>query len=600
MSYILTPKKNYLKQYSLFIFFLVYGFFAAAQSTEPADFLCAYNEIDGDVVLVWSPSAEGCGDFVAYNIYAANAYAGPYTLLTSVTDFATFFYTHVGADGTSTTWYYYIQAVYDCPGFSMSVSDTLDNLDPVAPELDYVTVVTGVNVQINWLPSPSPETTSYIIYRDIGGFTPIDTVYGRFTTTYTDYTASPALQVETYTIAAQDSCGNVGPFNNDSHHTILLTNEWAVCTDSIYLYWNLYDTWPEGVAAYEVLLDDDGSGPVVNATLPATETSYIYSGPEFDDGYIFAFTIRALRGDGFAHSESNTRGYIIENNSPVTYHYIRNVTVNADNDIFTQYYPDIDGDIENLSVQRSNDNISYSTLNVATFPGGVPSTYNYTDFSPDPSLHSYYYRSFVNDACNNAVYSGYARTILLEGSNQPDFTNDVHWNAFEIANGTVLNYNLYRNDGSGMHLISTFAADQLNYTDNVVDFLNETEQICYQVEAVYQLDLPDINVSEQLSSFSNTLCMELSPRIYVPNAIAPDGVNNFFKPVILNGIEGTYSMQIFDRYGKLLFETTDIETGWDGSYNGKTMQAGAYGYVISFTATNGQPILKKGNVIVVR
>lgn len=356
-------------------------------------------------------------------------------------------------------------------------------------------------MQINWFPSPSPETTSYIIYRDIGGFTPIDTVYGRFTTTYTDYLALPAAQVETYTIAARDSCGNVGPFNNNSHHTILLTNEWEVCTDSIYLYWNLYDTWTPGVSAYEVLLDDDGSGAVTVATLPPITTSYIYSGPEFDDGYIYAFIIRALRADGTAISESNTRGFIIENYQPVSYYHIRNATVNENNDIFTQFYPDTDGNIENLSVQRSTDNLSYLTISVATFPGGVPFTYNYTDFSPDPSANSYYYQSFVNDACNNQVYSGYARTILLRGNNQPDFTNDIDWNLFEISNGIVLHYNLYRDDGAGMNLISTFTPDQISYTDNVVDFLNEAEQICYQMEAVYQLDLPDINISEQLSSF---------------------------------------------------------------------------------------------------
>lgn len=58
-------------------------------------------------------------------------------------------------------------------------------------------------------------------------------------------------------------------------------------------------------------------------------------------------------------------------------------------------------------------------------------------------------------------------------------------------------------------------------------------------------------------------------------------------------MEDTYSMQIFDRYGKILFETTDIDIGWDGKFNGKTMQVGTYAYVITFTATNGQAVIKK-------
>ncbi|MFN3939857.1 MAG: hypothetical protein ACK4IY_04675, partial [Chitinophagales bacterium] len=273
-----------------------------AQATNPPVFLCAYNEIDGDVILIWGTTVETCGSFVEYNIYASNNLAGPYALLATIPSYSTFFYTHTGADGTFTNWYYYIEAVYDCPGYTFTLTDTLDNADPVAPEINYVSVGVGGNVDISWYPSPSPETTSYIIYRDIGGFTPIDTVYGRFTTNYTDFTATAATQVETYTIAARDSCNNVGPFSTVSHHTILLDNVWELCSDSIYLYWNLYDTWGAGVSAYEVLIDDDGSGPVVHTSLPPLTTSYVYSGPEFDDGYVYAFIIRAVRADGTAIS----------------------------------------------------------------------------------------------------------------------------------------------------------------------------------------------------------------------------------------------------------------------------------------------------------
>ena len=61
-----------------------------------------------------------------------------------------------------------------------------------------------------------------------------------------------------------------------------------------------------------------------------------------------------------------------------------------------------------------------------------------------------------------------------------------------------------------------------------------------------------------------------------------------------------YSMIIFNRYGANIFESNDINIGWDGSYNGETVELGSYGYVITFTATNGQVITKKGNVTVVR
>ncbi|MBK9454906.1 MAG: hypothetical protein IPO24_04645 [Bacteroidetes bacterium] len=168
----------------------------SAQSTLPANLLCVQTAINGDVTLTWSASAEACGGFVEYQIYASTNLAGPYILLTNIAAIGTNAYTHIGADGAVTTWYYYIVAVYSCAGYTMTSSDTLDNLDPIAPEIDYVTVTGGQSV-INWIPSVSPETNSYVIYRENGGFTPIATVYGRFTTSYTDVTGSPTTQFET-------------------------------------------------------------------------------------------------------------------------------------------------------------------------------------------------------------------------------------------------------------------------------------------------------------------------------------------------------------------------------------------------------------------
>ncbi|HAE34818.1 MAG TPA: hypothetical protein DCG22_03430, partial [Bacteroidetes bacterium] len=301
---------------------------AFAQSTTPPFLYCATTDINGDVTLLWEPSGEACGPFIEYHVFAATNLAGPYSLLATLTGVGTDTYIHVGADGAVTTWYYYIEAVYDCPGYTMTPSDTLDNIDPVAPEITSVTVITGGQVRINWEPGPSPETTSYIIYRDIGGFTPIDTVYGRFTTTVVDGTAAPAEQVETYTIAARDSCGNVGPFNENSHHTIKLDVDWTICTDTITLLWNLYDTWPDGIEHQEIWINDDGSGAVLYDIIASFATSYVYSGPEFDDGFINAFYVKAVRADGSTFSDSNTRGFEVNNNQPSAYNVIRNATVN--------------------------------------------------------------------------------------------------------------------------------------------------------------------------------------------------------------------------------------------------------------------------------
>jgi gliding motility-associated-like protein len=59
-------------------------------------------------------------------------------------------------------------------------------------------------------------------------------------------------------------------------------------------------------------------------------------------------------------------------------------------------------------------------------------------------------------------------------------------------------------------------------------------------------------------------------------------------------------MQIFDRYGGLLFETSDLSAAWDGTKNGSPLAMGNYVYAIRFQEPNGNWVEKKGNVLLIR
>ncbi|MBP6091477.1 MAG: gliding motility-associated C-terminal domain-containing protein, partial [Crocinitomicaceae bacterium] len=88
---------------------------------------------------------------------------------------------------------------------------------------------------------------------------------------------------------------------------------------------------------------------------------------------------------------------------------------------------------------------------------------------------------------------------------------------------------------------------------------------------------------------------------YVPNTFTPDGneYNNVFKP-ILTSIVDTYVLQIYNRWGELIFESNDKEVGWDGSYNGTIAQNGAYNWVIKIKTDGTQTHTKRGSVNLLR
>jgi gliding motility-associated-like protein len=57
-------------------------------------------------------------------------------------------------------------------------------------------------------------------------------------------------------------------------------------------------------------------------------------------------------------------------------------------------------------------------------------------------------------------------------------------------------------------------------------------------------------------------------RFWIPNSFTPDGdsLNDIFKPQMIGVYD--YSFSIYDRWGEKIFETNDVNVGWDGYYNG--------------------------------
>ncbi len=88
---------------------------------------------------------------------------------------------------------------------------------------------------------------------------------------------------------------------------------------------------------------------------------------------------------------------------------------------------------------------------------------------------------------------------------------------------------------------------------------------------------------------------------YVPTAFSPnnDGKNDIFKPIPV-GIVSTEWFRVFNRYGQLMFETTQYMKGWDGTYKGRLQPLGNYVWVLKGKGRNGKIIEMRGNVLLVR
>ena len=73
------------------------------------------------------------------------------------------------------------------------------------------------------------------------------------------------------------------------------------------------------------------------------------------------------------------------------------------------------------------------------------------------------------------------------------------------------------------------------------------------------------------------------PEVFIPNAFSPnnDGINDIFLP-ISSCLYEVFQLQIFDRWGNMVFASTNVNIGWDGTYKGNKLPQGAYSYQFKY------------------
>ena len=103
---------------------------------------------------------------------------------------------------------------------------------------------------------------------------------------------------------------------------------------------------------------------------------------------------------------------------------------------------------------------------------------------------------------------------------------------------------------------------------------------------------------------SDTVWVQNGCYLDIPNVFSPngDGVNDYFFPrqFLAKGLT-TFSMNIYNRWGQLIFTTTALDgRGWDGKFNSESQPEGVYVYVIDATFKDGQKEHHQGNVTLLR
>lgn len=164
-------------------------------------------------------------------------------------------------------------------------------------------------------------------------------------------------------------------------------------------------------------------------------------------------------------------------------------------------------------------------------------------------------------------------------------TTIVQETMLSINRGDVLNYlweNLMTGDTAST---STFRA---------------TESGLYSLTVLTSPD--SIFVSDTVEVIFDAKCCKM----LVPNAFTPngDGRNDQFRPIMPdNCMITSFEMQVFNRWGKMIFETTNPNDGWDGRDGSNDAPADVYAFRLKYTAIGNENEISEstqGDVTLIR
>ena len=157
-------------------------------------------------------------------------------------------------------------------------------------------------------------------------------------------------------------------------------------------------------------------------------------------------------------------------------------------------------------------------------------------------------------------------TVLTPLRKDPGYTQFEWYPSTYLSNASI-EHPLFRSNKS------------INYT------LTRTEVLtACKVEDIYKMDVSDL-VAVSI------------PKAFTPNN---DNLNDILKIEYGAGLKVFHFLKIFNRWGNMVFQTTNLNQGWDGNMNGIPQEMDAYTYFMSYITYKDEAVSKTGSFILLR
>ncbi|WP_139793998.1 gliding motility-associated C-terminal domain-containing protein [Reichenbachiella faecimaris] len=261
-------------------------------------------------------------------------------------------------------------------------------------------------------------------------------------------------------------------------------------------------------------------------------------------------------------------------------------TVNLENDVELTWGPPDTGEIpfRRYIIERNIRDRSWRFYDYSDDTTFVDTEANF--------LGQHAYRIRYDDDCGNlATPSPSTIPIIIQQGGVRGKEVIFSWNKYETWLNGIRNYTIERLDDTGNVLeeYSVFSGREKAVTFSPND--SENKYIRVRAES--------LDVTPQFS-YSNIILTELNTTMFLPNVFTPDndGLNDRFVakgPKVFN-----FEMEVYSRWGVLIFSTSDNFNGWDGTINDKDAPEGTYIFKIYFEDAEGRKYDQSGSMLLMR
>ncbi|NIJ55919.1 T9SS type B sorting domain-containing protein [Dyadobacter arcticus] len=209
----------------------------------------------------------------------------------------------------------------------------------------------------------------------------------------------------------------------------------------------------------------------------------------------------------------------------------------------------------------------------------------YQDSKVNTSENAYCYRFEYKNACNlrSPEFSQSVCSILLKSN-----TSEISWTDDIPFTDALGGYDLIELDNGGS--VTNIIPKQTS-TNHTLDLGAQTE-FSFQIEAK--------SADGKFVSKSNILNVRQEAIVLIPDAFTPNGDAHNERFEVKGYFISKFKMSVFDRWGEVVFHSTDIRGSWDGKIKNENGAGGQYLYKIEAMDASGRVISKNGTFLLIR